>query len=179
VYINTQNAFQLQQCLCESITILCYKNTAYLVSALSQSVHTVLLATRTLQTLAMYSAFAADLLCLISLKTDCVQLFFYWGGNKECRFIFFTNLMRKKGPKKGKLTTEYQFKHCGWQFRVTAMPPTLVVRQEFRTMSAATQCDRRSMGSKPKMTGHKLSGVNSQRALNQRHRTRTTRTWKQ
>jgi len=35
------------------------------------------------------------------------------------------------------------------------------------------------MGIKPKMTGNKLSDVNSQRALNQRHKTRTTHTWKQ
>jgi hypothetical protein len=32
------------------------------------------------------------------------------------------------------------------------------------------------MGIKPKMTGHKLSGVNSPRALNQKHKTRTTHT---
>jgi hypothetical protein len=82
----------------------------------------------------------------------------------------------KKGHNKGKLTTEYQFKHCDRQFRVIAMPPTLVVCQEFRTLSAASQCDRQPMGIKSKMTGHKLSGVNSQRALNQAHKTRTTRT---
>ena len=41
VYLNTQNVYPLQQWLCEHITMLCYTNTAYLVSALSQSVYTV------------------------------------------------------------------------------------------------------------------------------------------
>ena len=49
--------------------MLCYTNIAHLLSALSQSVHTVLLVTRTSDTLAMRSASEADLLHLIFFQT--------------------------------------------------------------------------------------------------------------